>query len=237
MPDVDLHQDGQIEPIVPAKPIIFKTEKQLAAYLTESNGEAPIGSDLSDVFSVATDPYLTRAEQEAAIHAEILAQQPEPPTEYTPDAVGAWRRRGHDQNVVRVPKVFKNGKSSLDSLSPYPRPGWADPRNDVLGPYIQRSQFRSYALIATALSSEVGLRLEDGTWFPSYLQAHISRDLDGAQPLLRLNRYGVVHEGGSKNHPVRIEDWEISMTAAEVTQLAHTLLAAVDLMTEAEVAQ
>ncbi|WP_037183790.1 hypothetical protein [Rhodococcoides fascians] len=226
--------NNQIEPFVVDPPVKYANEKQMAAHLKKVYGEAPVGMDLYDVWCTASnEEYRTKAEQDAAIHEQIVSQQPKPKVEYSPDAAGAWKRRGTEQNVIRVPRNFKDGRSSLDNLSPFPRPKWADPDNDVLSTISHWSMFRSSSIVATPLSGEHGARTKSGVWEPAHIQAHVARALSGAVAVVKLDRFGAVNEVAGVQ---RITDWDFEMTAAEATQLAHTLLAAVDLIAEGEVA-
>lgn len=208
-----------IEPITPARPVKY-TEKKLAAHLTKMYGEAPVGMDLYDVWAVSDEEYRTKAEQDAAIHEAVQSQLSEFEPEAKSPAVEAWEARCKQAAQTHVNKV--------DAFEMTDRPEWADESCDWVGERAEISAYQSRPLIATTLSRISGVKDSHAVLKPAHFRLRLTRFLFDKEPIIEFHRMEQLDDDSTELKMNRHS--RTQLTAREATALAHSLLAAVDLI-------
>lgn len=140
----------------------------------------------------------------------IVNLDPEPEL---PPAVARW-----NELVGRAIVINHDGDAS--KIIPFPRPPWSDDHLDVIGRNLSQSFYNSdYARIPLAYSS--GLVMDEYST-PASMNIRGRMGGDGI-PFIGLSKHSVVDGNWQRSEGV-------ALTPAEATELAHALLAAVDLI-------
>ncbi|WP_204806462.1 hypothetical protein [Mycobacterium riyadhense] len=141
--------------------------------------------------------------------APVDLDPPAPP----PAALARWKELA-DRDIV----VYHDGDAS--KVIPFERPAWADPDHDIIGRNLSQTYY-------TSQWAEIPL---------SYVNGHI--DEEELEPAVMRVRAKMCGDGigfvGLSERRFANGQWKVSdgvgLTPAEATEIAHALLAAVDLI-------